>query len=108
MGKVIQVTDKNFKDEVSGFQGPVMLEFYASWCPHCQKMTPIIKKLAEEYAGKIKFIAADIDQAPGAAAQYRIHGVPTMYFFKRMDGDPNSLSGEQDAKVLKEFLDELL
>lgn len=108
MGQVIQVTDQNFKDEVDNFRGPLMVEFYATWCPHCQRMTPVIKKLAEEYAGKIKFVAADIDKSPEAAARFHIHGVPAMYFFKTEKAEPNSLSGEQETKDLKAFLDELL
>lgn len=108
MGKVIHVTDQNFQDEVDNFHGPLMVEFYATWCPHCKRMTPVIKKLAEEYAGKIKFVAADTDLSPQASARFHIHGVPAMYFFKKNKAEPNSLSGEQDPKVLKEFLDELL
>lgn len=108
MSHVIQATDQNFADEVENYGGPVMLEFFADWCPHCRRMTPVLKELAEEYAGKVKFVAVDIDESPDAAKKYGIGGVPAMFFIGKGKGEPSVLSGEQSPKTLKEFLDELL
>lgn len=108
MSQVIQATDQNFKDEVENYKGPMMVEFYATWCPHCQRMEPIIKKLADEYAGKVKVVAVDIDKSPDSSDKYQIQGTPTMFFFSKEGGEPNSISGEQSPQTLKEFLDEII
>jgi len=45
-------------------KGPVLLKIGAEWCGSCQKMKPILNKLATEYGGKATIMAADVGQSP--------------------------------------------
>lgn len=107
MSKVIQVTDENFYNEVAKGKMPLMTEFYAVWCTHCQNMAPIVEELAEECSGKIDIYAADVDKTTKAAETYGIGGIPTFVLFK----DANhyeKFSGETSKTYLKQKLEELL
>jgi thioredoxin 1 len=73
--------DTNFDQEVLRHAGLVLVDFSASWCGPCKVLTPIVEKLAEEYAGKIKVGKVDIDAAPKLAARYGIRSVPTVMVF---------------------------
>ncbi len=107
MSKVIQVTDENFYNEIVKVKMPLMAEFYAPWCTHCQNMTPIVAALAEEFAGKINIYAADIDKTTKAADTYGVSGIPTFVFFKDEE-HYEKFSGEVPKAYLKQKLEELL
>lgn len=76
------VNDKNFEKEVSGFDGPKMVAFYAAWCPHCHHMVSLFEELARRYEGKANLFVVDVEQSPKAVARYSVRGVPTLLFFR--------------------------
>jgi len=49
-----QFTDQNFEAEVLKSETPVLVDFWAEWCPPCKIISPIVDELATEYSGKIK------------------------------------------------------
>jgi thioredoxin 1 len=101
------ISDATF-NEVVNYKGPKFVEYFATWCPHCQRMAPVLSKLAAEYEGKVKFFPVDVDKAPDAADRAGVTGTPTMYFFEK-DSDESSskLVGEQDPEALKAELDKI-
>ena len=82
MSSVTQVNDANFEAEVLKCALPVMVDFYATWCGPCKQLTPIIEALAKDYAGKLKVVKLDIDEAPAVASSHGIMAVPTVILFK--------------------------
>ncbi len=80
--RAIDIDERAFGSEVSGFAGPVIILFWATWCGHCRRLLPIFDELAVHYAGLIKFIKIDMDRNPGLASQYEVQSVPTMLLFK--------------------------
>lgn len=79
---MVDISDASFSQEVLGFSGPVLLEFWAPWCGHCQRMVPILDQLASAWAGRVKFARLNIDENPRTAGQYGVQGTPTLLFFK--------------------------
>ena len=77
----MMLTDKNFKKEVLESDLPVMVEFWGSWCPPCQRMKEVIKKLEEDYKGRVKIGELNIDRNPLTAFKYHIKGVPAYIIF---------------------------
>ncbi len=64
-------------------QTPVTLvEFFATWCPHCQKMMPIVAQVKELLAGQADVIQLDIDQNQPLAKENGVSGVPTFILYK--------------------------
>ena len=78
----LELDDSNFDAEVLNADGPVLVDFSATWCGPCQQLTPIIEELAGEYEGKAKVVKVDIDQAQNVAGRYAIMSVPTVIIFK--------------------------
>lgn len=102
------ITDANFEEEVKACALPQLLEFFATWCPHCQRMMPVIQELKKEYDGKAEFFLVDVDAMPDTTEKYSVSGTPTIFFCKK-DGKPlQTLVGEQSPEKMKECLDKLL
>lgn len=77
-----EITDANFSHEVEQHSGLVVVDFGADWCPPCRLIEPIMSALAEEYAGRVKILAFDVDANPQTAARYGVRNLPTLLFFK--------------------------
>ncbi|MBQ7908461.1 MAG: thioredoxin fold domain-containing protein [Elusimicrobiaceae bacterium] len=104
---VIHVDDKNFDREVAHFTHPKMVVFSAGWCPHCQRMMPVLEKISQSYDGKVKVCVVDVTHAPKSTAKYSVRGVPTMLFFR--DGKHFSqLVGEESFATVEEKIKGLL
>ena len=72
----------NFEAEVLKNDIPVFVDFYADWCGPCKMMSPVIDKMAEEYAGRIKVGKVNVDENSDLAVKYGIMSIPNMVFFK--------------------------
>lgn len=102
---IVQATDESYEKELVVAE-PVFVKFGATWCGPCTAIKPMIEELAEEYAGRIKFIEVDIDTT-SIASKYMVRGVPTMLFIK--DGHVvNTIVGAQTKNRVQLALDTLL
>ncbi len=79
---VIEITDANFESEVGSSAVPVLVDFGATWCGPCKALSPIVDKLADEFAGTYKVGKVDIDDSPGITSKFGVRGVPTVLIFK--------------------------
>jgi thioredoxin 1 len=75
-------TDANWDDEVLQAERPVLVDFWAGWCPPCRKIAPLIEELAREFAGRVKVGKLDVDRSPETAARYGITSIPTLLVLK--------------------------
>jgi thioredoxin 1 len=78
---LVEITDRNFEDEVLKSDVPVMVDFYAPWCGPCRATAPMIEKLSKEYDGKFKFCKLNVDENPRMASNYGVMSIPLMLFF---------------------------
>lgn len=76
----ITVTKESFAREVLQADGPVLVDFFATWCGPCKMVAPIVKQLADE--GKAKVCKIDVDEQPELAMQFGIESIPTLLVFK--------------------------
>jgi thioredoxin 1 len=81
-GAVIELTDKTFEQEVLKSDVAVMVDMWAPWCGPCRMVSPVIDKLAEENAGKIKACKVNVDDNPETASKFGITAIPTVLLFK--------------------------
>lgn len=76
------LSESNFDEKVLQSPGPILVEFFATWCPHCQRMMPVIQQLAADEAGVVTVYQVDIDQSPNLVNEYAPHGFPTFVVFE--------------------------
>ena len=79
---VLSLTDTNFEDEVLNADVPVLVDFTAVWCGPCRAIAPVVDKLADTYAGRVRVGKMDIDHNPKTPAKYHVRAVPTLVMFK--------------------------
>jgi len=77
-------TDGNFEAEVltASNSQPVMVDFWAEWCRPCHMLAPTVAEIAHDYAGKLKVMKLNVDEAMNSAGRYRVQGIPTLLLFK--------------------------
>ena len=107
MKKIFMLTDKNFKEEVLESRIPVLVDFWASWCPPCKMIEPVIEELSAEFDGAIKVRKLNVDQNSITPADYSISGVPTFIVFSAGE-EVLRRTGAQSKQQLKEMLKEAL
>jgi thioredoxin 1 len=74
---------KNFKEQIAG-NVPVLVEFFATWCPHCQRMMPRMEELKKQMGKRLKVVQLDIDSPANEEPikHFGVGGVPTFMLFK--------------------------
>jgi thioredoxin 1 len=79
----MNVTDATFADEVLGSELPVLVDFWAQWCPPCHRLAPVLEELAAEYEGRVRIVKLDVDANPDTTRAYGVLSMPTLTVFRK-------------------------
>jgi len=99
-GKVHHLTEDEFDATVVDSDELWLVEFYAPWCGHCQRLEPEWKKAAAELGTlqvPIKLAAVDATQAQALGQRYGVLGYPTIKFFGADKSHPEDYNGPREA-----------
>ena len=82
------VTDSSFQQDVieASKEKPVLVDFWATWCPPCKMLSPLVEEIAEEKASVMSLATVDTDENQAVSSQFGIMSIPTLILFK--DGQP--------------------
>lgn len=78
---LIEITDKDFKQEVLDSKQLVLIDFWAPWCGPCKMLGPILEDLAQE-VNNVKIVKINIDENLEVPSQLGIRSIPTMMLYK--------------------------
>lgn len=98
---VIHLSKDTFEAVIAQSKVPVIIDIYASWCPPCRALAPIIEKLAHEHQGTYLFAKVDVDKEPTIAQKYGATKLPTLIFIKG-----NEVKGTSVGLLTKDDLTE--
>ena len=100
------VTDTSFGAEVLGASEPVLVDFWAEWCPPCKAMDPIMDQLAIELAGKVKIVKLDVETNPSTVVTYNVRAMPTLIVFHKGKPVDMKVGAGQSRVQLTKWLDQ--
>ncbi len=106
MSDLLNLSSKNFNETVLNAELPILVDFWASWCPPCKMIEPVLNDLSCEEKDRFKFAKINVDQNRNIAASYNIGGVPTFILFNA-GKEVSRRSGAQSKGQLKQMLEEL-
>ena len=96
-----QITDQN-ASEILASDKLVVIDFWATWCGPCQRLTPIIEQLAEEYEGRAEICKYNVAEGEDLTIKYGIRNIPVVMLIKNGEvvGKKVGLAAKADLQKL--------
>jgi len=104
---VVEFTSENW-NEVGSSTQPVLVDFWAPWCGPCRQLTPIIDRVADQYAGKVTVGKVNVDENSDLAIKYDVTTIPRVLLFKGSDKPIQQIVGLTPEAELVKLLDKAL
>ncbi|CAB3663432.1 thioredoxin [Achromobacter kerstersii] len=93
-------TTSDFEVDVIQSKTPVLVDFWAPWCPPCRAIAPSLEEISDELAGKLQVVKVDIDEHPELARRYGVRSIPSLKVF--VDGNvAKELLGAMPKQALR-------
>jgi thiol-disulfide isomerase/thioredoxin len=105
---VREIQASDFDNNVTGAQGPVVLDFFSTDCPPCEALAPKYEAVAEQFAGKVGFLKIFRQGSRELAAKLNVTSSPTLLFFKNGKEQGARLTGEIKRSEIKAAVEALL
>ncbi|MFO0807116.1 MAG: thioredoxin [Gemmataceae bacterium] len=99
---VAEFTVDNWQKDVVESDQPVLVDFWAPWCGPCRMLTPIIDRVADQFAGKAKVGKVNVDENPDLAMKYDVTTIPRIMIFKGSDKPLHQIVGlTQESELVR-------
>ncbi len=105
---VHEISQGEYEQSVAAAPGPTVLDFYSTECPPCEALAPKYQALAEQFAGRVRFLKVFRQGNRELAQRLNVTGSPTLLFFRDGKETGERLTGEIKRSELKQRLTELL
>ena len=80
---VFDVNESDFDQRVieASTSNPILVDFWAEWCPPCRALTPVLEKIAQKLEGEVLLAKVEVDDNMHLAGRYGLRGFPTAILF---------------------------
>jgi thioredoxin 1 len=82
-GSLVTLSDDTFAETVLAGDRPVVVDFWAEWCPPCKMISKSLAELADEFGERMVVATLNSDENPNATRTYRVMSLPTLLVFRR-------------------------
>lgn len=107
MADLESLNSENFEEKVLQSSKPVLVDFWASWCPPCRALAPTLEEFAGEMKDKVEVMKVDVQTSSDIPAQFDVLNIPTMILFK--DGqEVTRIVGNRSKRALKREVEKFL
>jgi len=108
MSDLRSVDEATFDEEVLRSEKPVLVDFWAQWCPPCHQIAPVLAQIGAERNDQLTVVKLNSDENPAISARYRVMALPTLILFPRGEMIWSVVGARPKHKLLKELDDALL
>ena len=107
--EIFDATEADFEEQVLAASSvtPVMVDFWAEWCPPCIALTPVLEKVARLHSDRVRLAKVDADDNMRLAGRYGLRGFPTVILFVNGE-EAGRFSSFRSQDYVEQFLDEHL
>jgi thioredoxin 1 len=83
MPQILELNSNTFVSTLKATDLPVLLDFWAPWCPPCRQLSPVLERIAERYEGKLKVFKINVDQNEALSQQFKIASIPALVLMRK-------------------------
>jgi thioredoxin 2 len=78
---IVDATKESFQEEIAA-SVPVLVDFWAPWCGPCRMVSPLVERIGQENAGRMKVVKLNTDEAPEISMRFNVQGIPLLVLIK--------------------------
>jgi thioredoxin 1 len=100
---VMELTETTFDEVIVSSPEPVVVEFWAQWCPPCRTMAPVLESMATDYDGRLRLVKINADEESDLARRFEVVSVPTLLVFTDGELRHRVIGARSRAQLLDEI-----
>lgn len=104
---VVDTDDHGFRVVADDARLPVLVDLWAPWCGPCRAVSPALERLAGDFAGRVKLVKVNVDEAPGLSRRFSLQAVPTLLIMHHGEVAAHRTGAAPEA-ALRSWLDQSL
>ena len=99
--------DTDFLDVAATSPVPVLIDLWAPWCGPCRMVSPALDNLARHFAGRVKLVKVNVDEAPRTQQRFGVQGIPTLIVLQHGEVVARQ-TGAAPEPALRQWLEQAL
>lgn len=103
MSALKSVNSSNFETEVMQAPLPVLVDFWASWCPPCRALAPTLEELAGDEAHRLRIVKVSVEEDRELPERYNVRNIPTLILFKNGEAVARIVGNRSKKALLREI-----